>query len=126
MKYINPEFGYNIVCVGQDVFVYTGKIRVKAKMNELTDGPICSFVEARFCNSKNNCVIVSFATTNSETFEELIQATNKTIANIMHRRIDAKYAKKEYDLETSSYLPVESIDLRKKVNYLETLSELID
>jgi len=128
MKYIDPGFGYNTVYIGSAMIVFTGRIRVKAKMSELKTFILKSFTEIMYSESTKGCVILSYATIDKERNQNIIEAINMTLAEIMHKRIDEKYSKKvfeEYDMRSiNEELVSESIDLRKYDR--EPLKDLVD
>jgi hypothetical protein len=89
-------YGYNSFTIGTLV-IYSAKIRVKADISVfdhmlnsmmLEDHPVI------VTHHKNNCVAVSWTTTNYNVHTMYKELVDSILACIMHERIDAKYARK--------------------------------
>ncbi len=97
MLNIKMPFGYNSFCFDHSFEIHTGKIRIKAHIdfiaNKLTH---CPSLRYSISGNNNQYTIISFATTCFQTKEHLIEEINSVLCEIMHARIDAKYAKR-YD-----------------------------
>ena len=89
---IKLPFGYNILQIAS-VSVYTGQIRVTTDMETVND---FISMEDRHNgvstgNGKNMTVIISWATTDRTTHQELISKMNRLLAYVMHKRVAVKY-----------------------------------
>lgn len=96
MLHIKMPFGYNSICLDRTFVLYTGKIRVKSSIEDCKKA-IGHQPQLFFRESTKGCTIISFTTTCAETNDFLIQEINTMLANIMHARIDAKYAPKVWE-----------------------------
>lgn len=91
MLKIEIPFGFKMIQLDNLLTIYTGKIRIKADINDLRLTLQNYSEHLTFTESKNNCTIISFCTTNYSLRMQLMNAINFTLRNIMHARIDQKY-----------------------------------
>lgn len=91
---IKQPYGYNYFTIGT-VTVYSGKIRVKAESNtfERMWNSAVAQHPVIISNHKNNCVAISWTTTDYIVHNMYRELLNNKLASIMHARIDSKYAK---------------------------------
>jgi hypothetical protein len=97
---IKQPYGYKVFSIGT-IMVYSAKIRVKADYSDF-DFMFVSMVDNHpviISNHKNNCVAISWATTDYIVHNMYRELLNNKLASIMHARIDNKYAKR-----TSEYV----------------------
>ena len=90
---ITQPYGYKVFSIGS-ITVYSAKIRVKAD-NTAFDFMFTSMVNNHLViisNHKNNCVAISWATTDYIVHNMYRELLNNKLASIMHARIDAKYS----------------------------------
>jgi len=90
---IKQPYGYKVFIIGS-ITVYSAKIRVKADYTDF-DFMFISMVDNHpviISNHKNNCVAISWATTDYIVHNMYRELLNKKLASIMHARIDSKYA----------------------------------
>lgn len=100
---IKPAYGFNSINIGS-LTIYTGKIRIKASASFLFNKLQNHCQHLRIYDCKNNCATISFETVSIILNNQLIDAINSTIAEIMHSRIDAKYAPRVSNkIEVSDY-----------------------
>jgi hypothetical protein len=91
---ITQPYGYTVFTIGS-IRIYSAKIRVKANADDFMF-MYSSKVDLHpisISNHKNDCIAISWTTTDyivHNMYRELL--TNK-LASIMHARIDSKYAK---------------------------------
>jgi hypothetical protein len=91
---ITQPYGYTVFTIGS-IKIYSAKIRVKANADDFMF-MYSSKVDLHpisISNHKNDCIAISWTTTDyivHNMYRELL--TNK-LASIMHARIDSKYAK---------------------------------
>ena len=91
---ITQPYGYTVFTIGT-IRVYSAKIRVKADNTDF-DFMFTSMVNNHpviISNHKNNCVAISWATTDYIVHDMYRELLNNKLASIMHARIDSKYAK---------------------------------
>ena len=98
MLHIKMPFGYNSICLDRTFVLHTGKIRIKSSISNCYDA-IGHHPQLLLQEGKNDCTIIKFSTTCQQTNDFLIQEINAMICNIMHERIDAKYAPKKWEPE---------------------------
>jgi len=92
---LQVPYGYNKVIIDNLLCVYTAKIRVKLAHEDDIHNWFTIPGNRFFINrGKNNCIIISYATTSSITNEENIEIINSMLRTIMHKRIDEKYLPK--------------------------------
>jgi len=100
MLRIKIPFGYTSICFDSAFVMHTGKIRIKADYAFIIDSlKHCSSLQYRLSGNNNQYTIISFATTCSQTNDMLIMEINSLLATIMHKRIDDKYAPKNWEPE---------------------------
>jgi hypothetical protein len=91
---IKQPYGYKTFTIGT-ITVYSAKIRVKAEHTDF------DFMYTSMANNhpvmisihKNNCVAISWTTTDYIVHNMYRELLNNKLASIMHARIDSKYAK---------------------------------
>lgn len=98
MLHIKIPFGYNSFSFDHTFVLCTGKIRIKAPIEFIADR-LKHCTQLKFTESTRDCTTISFTTTCFETNEHLIEEINKMLCEIMHARIDVKYAKKTWEPE---------------------------
>lgn len=117
MLHIKIPFGYNSFCLGHSLVIHTGKIRIKAPIDFIADRlNHCTSLRYSISGNHDQYTIISFTTTCFETNEQLIEEINSMLCEMMHARIDAKYAKrKDWEPEMIEHKPqlVGAIDLTK-------------
>ena len=91
MLKIKIPFGFKMIQLDNLLTIYTGKIRIKAEANDLLNALQNHAEHLTFTEGRNNCTTISFCTTNILLKNQLMNAINQTLANIMHARIDRKY-----------------------------------
>jgi hypothetical protein len=97
-------FGYNSICLDYTFVIHTGKIRIKAEIDFITKSlNHCSSLQFKPSGNDNQYTVISFTTTCSQTNDHLIAEINAVLCNIMHKRIDAKYAPKKWEPEMVEY-----------------------
>ena len=90
---ITQPYGYKVFSIGT-ITVYSAKIRVKADYTDF-DFMFVSMANNHpviISNHKNNCVAISWATTDYIVHNMYRELLNNKLASIMHARIDAKYS----------------------------------
>jgi hypothetical protein len=90
---ITQPYGYKVFSIGT-IRVYSAKIRVKADNTDF-DFMFTSMVNNHpviISNHKNNCVAISWATTDYIVHNMYRELLNNKLASIMHARIDTKYS----------------------------------
>jgi hypothetical protein len=102
MLHIKMPFGYSSVSLDRKFAIFTGKIRVKESLLNVTK-VLSHHPQLTFIEGKNGCTIISYATMCLQTNDFLIQEINTMLANIMHARIDAKYAPKVWEPKIVEY-----------------------
>ena len=93
MSNITQPYGYKVFSIG-NITVYSAKIRVKAEHTDF------DFMYTSMANNhpviisihKNNCVAISWTTTDYIIHTMYRELLNNKLASIMHARIDAKYS----------------------------------
>jgi hypothetical protein len=93
MSNITQPYGYKVFSIG-NITVYSAKIRVKAHYTDF-DFMFVSMANNHpviISNHKNNCVAISWATTDYIVHNMYRELLNNKLASIMHARIDAKYS----------------------------------
>jgi hypothetical protein len=93
MSNITQPYGYKVFSIG-NITVYSAKIRVKADYTDF-DFMFVSMANNHpviISNHKNNCVAISWATTDYIVHKMYRELLNNKLASIMHARIDAKYS----------------------------------
>ena len=93
MSNITQPYGYKVFSIG-NITVYSAKIRVKADYTDF-DFMFVSMANNHpviISNHKNNCVAISWATTDYIVHNMYRELLNNKLASIMHARIDAKYS----------------------------------
>ena len=107
MLHIKMPYGYNSFCFDYSLTIFTGKIRIKADYLLIADSlKHCTQLQFKMSGNNNQYTTVSFATTCSQTNDDLIKEINSLLCSIMHKRIDAKYSPKNWEPE----MIVESFD----------------
>lgn len=96
MLHIKMNFGYNSICFDHTFVLHTGKIRVKSSIRNCFE-TLGHHPQIKFRESSNDCTTISFVTTCQQTNDFLIDEINAMLADIMHKRITAKYAKKVWE-----------------------------
>jgi hypothetical protein len=91
-------FGYNSIIFDHTFVLHTGKIRVKSSIGDCFHA-LGHHPQIKFGQGANECTTISFVTTCMQTNDFLITEINAMLADIMHKRIDAKYAKKVWEPE---------------------------
>lgn len=105
MLKIKIPFGFKMIQLDNLLTIYTGKIRIKADITDLNLALQNYQEHLTFTQGRNNCTTITFCTTNFILKNQLMDAINSTLADIMHARIDRKYHKAAFlDLE-KDYLP---------------------
>ena len=90
---IKQPYGYKTFSIGT-ITVYSAKIRVKADYTDF-DFMFVSMVDNHpviINNNKNNCIAISWATTDYVVHNMYKELVNNKLASIMHARITNKYA----------------------------------
>ena len=93
MLKIKIPFGFKMIQLDNLLTIYTGKIRIKAELDDLMHALQNHADHLTFTQSKGwgTCTTITFCTTNCILKTQLMNAINHTLANIMHARIDRKY-----------------------------------
>ena len=91
MLKIKIPFGFKTITFDYLLTVYTGKIRIKANANDLSDALKDCEKHITYSNCRNNCTMITFCTTDALLNRQLMDAINSALADIMHKRIDLKY-----------------------------------
>lgn len=99
---IKPAYGFSSIKIGS-VTVFTGKIRVKASASFLWNKLQNHTQHLMIYDCKNNCSTISFETVSAVLNTQLIDAINQVLREIMHSRIDAKYAPRVTKIEVSDF-----------------------
>lgn len=99
---IKPAYGFSSIKIGS-VTVFTGKIRVKASASFLWNKLQNHTQHLMIYDCKNNCSTISFETVSAVLNTQLIDAINQVLREIMHSRIDAKYAPRVTKIEINSF-----------------------
>jgi len=106
MLHIKLPYGYNTTCFDRTFVIHTGKIRIKADYALITNSlRHCTQLQFKISGNDNQYTTVSFATTCSVTNDDLIKEINSFLCKLMHERIDAKYAPKNWEPEMVNYEP---------------------
>ena len=100
MLHIKLPYGYNTTCFDRTFVIHTGKIRIKADYAIITNSlRHCTQLQFKLSGNDNQYTTVSFATTCKVTNDDLICEINRFLCDMMHARIDAKYAPKTWEPE---------------------------
>jgi hypothetical protein len=91
MLKIKIPFGFKTIQFDNLLTIYTGKIRIKANGNDLLNALQNYAEHLTFTEGRNNCTTITFCTTNYILRNQLMNAINNMLADIMHARIDQKY-----------------------------------
>ena len=96
---IDIPYGYKILHIGS-VTVYTGKIRVKTDdqqglINQISSQDILAYT------GTNSTVIITFSTTDGNTYRNLVNKVNDALYDIMSARLLTKY--KQHELFTNNH-----------------------
>jgi len=93
MLKIKIPFGFKMISIDDRLIIYTGKIRIKAEPDFLMNALQNYQEHLTFVQSKGwgTCTTITFCTTNIVLKNQLMDAINQTLAQIMHARIDRKY-----------------------------------
>ena len=92
-NHITQPYGYTVFTIGS-IRIYSAKIRVKCE-NTAFDFMFTSMVNnhpVTISNHKNDCIAISWTTTDHIVHDMYRELVNTKLASIMHQRIDAKYA----------------------------------
>jgi hypothetical protein len=93
-------FGYNSFCFDHTFVIHTGKIRIKAEYPEILNAlEHCTSLLIKPSGNEGQYTVISFTTTCLQTKDHLITEINKVLCEIMHKRIDNKYATKKWEPE---------------------------
>jgi len=112
MFHIKMPYGYNTTCFDKTFVMHTGKIRIKADYAFITKQlNHCTSLQFKLSGNDNQYTTISFATTCSQTNDHLIMEINAVLCSIMHKRIDAKYAPKNWEPEVYGIMGSELIAL---------------
>ena len=104
MLNIKIPFGYNSFCFDHLFIIHTGKIRIKAPIDFIADKlNHCTSLRYSISGNNNQYTILSFTTTCFETKEHLIMEINSMLCEMMHKRIDEKYAPRNWEPEMVEY-----------------------
>ena len=96
MLHIKMPFGYNSICFDHSFVIHTGKIRVKIDILDC-NRILGHHPQLQLQEGSRDCTTIKFATTCLHTNNFLIDEINAMLAEIMHKRIDAKYAKRTWE-----------------------------
>ena len=100
MLNIKIPFGYNSFCFDHSFVIFTGKIRIKAPIDFIADRlKHCTSLQYKISGNHDQYTIISFTTTCLQTNDHLIAEINSMLCEIMHKRIDEKYAPKNWEPE---------------------------
>lgn len=91
MLKIRIPFGFKMISIDDRLIIYTGKIRIKAEPDFLMNALQNYQEHLTFTQGRTNCTTITFCTTNVILNNQLMDAINNTLADIMHARIDRKY-----------------------------------
>ena len=91
MLRIKIPFGFKTIQLDNLFTLYTGKIRIKADINDLKTALQYYQGQLTFTVGKSYCTTITFCTTDVLLNSSLINAINNVLADIMHKRIDQKY-----------------------------------
>lgn len=103
MQKIKIDYGFKTISIGS-IAIYTGKIRIKASSDYLWHKLQNHCLHLHIYDCRNNCSTISFETTKFELNQQLIDAINSVLAEIMHARIDAKYSRPIPIIEKIEYV----------------------
>lgn len=98
MQQIKTDFGFKTMRIGS-ITIYTGKIRIKSSVDflqhKLQNHLEHLVITERFCEKKFKYYsTITFETTSTILNQQLIDAINSILCEMMHARIDAKYSRK--------------------------------
>ena len=95
---IKQPYGYKTFTIGT-ITIYSAKIRVKAESNmfERMWNSAVAQHPVSISNNKNNCVAISWTTTDYIVHNMYRELLNDILASIMHERVTKKYAKEVPD-----------------------------
>ena len=86
---IKVSFGFNTIALDNLFTIYTGKIRIKADSQFISHN--LAHHKLLIIEQRDDYTTLKFATTDSVINKLIIKDINRTLAIIMHQRIDAKY-----------------------------------
>jgi hypothetical protein len=90
---ITQPYGYTVFTIGS-IRIYSAKIRVKANADDFMF-MYSSKVDLHpisISNHKNDCIAISWTTTDFIVHNMYRELLNNKLASIMHARIDTKYS----------------------------------
>jgi imidazoleglycerol phosphate dehydratase HisB len=108
MQHIKTDFGFKTISIGS-ITIYTGKIRIKTPIgflqHKLQNHLEHITITERLCTKHYRYYsTITFETTSALLNNQLIDAINELLRQMMHARIDAKYSRRTA-YEPNDYLP---------------------
>lgn len=110
MQQIKTDFGFKTIAIGS-ITIHTGKIRIKTPIGFLQH-KLQNYLEhititERLCPKHYKYYsTITFETTSKILNQQLIDAINSILCEMMHARIDAKYSRRMVqEFEPTDYLP---------------------
>lgn len=110
MQQIKTDFGFKTMRIGS-ITIHTGKIRIKTSadflQHKLQNHLEHLVITERFCEKKfKHYSTITFETTSTILNQQLIDAINQMLCQMMHARIDAKYSRRMVqEFEPTDYVP---------------------
>lgn len=90
MLQIKISFGFKSMALDNLLVIYTGKIRIKADLQDVTYA-LGHVNGLSITQHKNGCVCISYATIDCNIHCSNMANINAYLCIVMHQRIDAKY-----------------------------------
>ena len=110
MQQIKTDFGFKTMRIGS-ITIHTGKIRIKTPIGFLQH-KLQNYLEhititERLCPKHyKHYSTITFETTSTILNQQLIDAINQMLCQMMHARIDAKYSRRMVqEFEPTDYVP---------------------
>jgi hypothetical protein len=105
MQKIQIAYGFKTISIGR-LTIYTGKIRIKTSAQFL-EHKLQNYLEhLSIYDCRNNCATISFEITSAILNNQLIDAINSILREMMHERIDAKYSRRTIEaIDYTDFLP---------------------
>jgi len=86
---VKIPFGFSTIMLENSFTIYTGKIRIKAEEDFIRQS--LSKHKLLTIKQRDAYTTIKFVTTDNVINKMIIKDINRTLARIMHQRIDAKY-----------------------------------
>jgi hypothetical protein len=107
---IKIPFGFSTIALDNLFTIYTGKIRIKANNNFIKQN--LAHHKLLIIEQRDDFTTLKFVTTDNVINKLIIKDINRTLAIIMHQRIDEKYG---YYNSLQVHYPILSDDLISKI-----------